>query len=97
MAYAYDIINWLKSKYELSSTETTPRQFVFYDKNKRLRVVFDASGYVSYTDLAQTPFIPATQSVTYSLNSEFKVHTRSVKKPNNVPSYYNLRVPTFDR
>lgn len=52
------ILSWLKSDYTLSSTESTNKQYVFYDNGKRLRVVFDASGYVSYTDSEQTPFTP---------------------------------------
>ena len=53
------ILSWLKSDYLLSSTESTNKQYVLYDDGKRLRVVFDASGYVSYTDSEQKPFTPA--------------------------------------
>lgn len=59
MTNASAILSWLKSDYMLSSTESSNRQYVFYDKEKRLRVVFDASGYVSYTDSEQKPFTPA--------------------------------------
>ena len=60
MTNASAILSWLNSDYTLSTTESTNRQYVFYDKEKRLRVVFDASGYVSYTDSEQKPFTPAS-------------------------------------
>lgn len=62
MSHAKDILNWLQSKYIKNAAESTNSQYVFYDKTKRMRVVFDASGYVSYTDTEQTPFTPATSS-----------------------------------
>lgn len=35
---------------------------VFYDKLNRMKIVFDASGFVSYTDSEQSPFTPASSS-----------------------------------
>lgn len=65
MDYASDIIKWLKDRYNHSEAESSPSQYVFYDTTKRLRVVFDASGYVSYTDNEQIPFIPASRTAGY--------------------------------
>ena len=94
MDYANDIIAWLKSKYVLSTTETTNRQYVFYDKLNRMRIVFDASGYVSYTDSEQVPFTPASQPVS-KLN---QIKTSNVSaKPKTTPKYYNLRIPSFSK
>lgn len=57
-----DILTWLKSKYVLNKQESSNTQMVFYDKLNRMKIVFDASGYVSYTDSEQTPFTPASAS-----------------------------------
>lgn len=60
MKNAADILAWLKSKYHLSAAESSDSQYVLYDDTKRMRIVFDAQGYVSYTDTEQTPFVPAS-------------------------------------
>lgn len=60
MSYTKDILNWLQSKYTKSAAESTNSQYVFYDKFRRIKVIFSATGYVSYTDTEQTPFTPAT-------------------------------------
>ena len=73
MKNANDILTWLKSNYTFSTSESTKSQYVLYDKTKRMRIVFDASGYVLYTDSKQTPFTPSTSS--YS----------SMSKKNNPP------------
>lgn len=52
-----DIYNYLNSRYDLSSSESSRSQYVFYDNGKRMKIVYDASGYVSYTDSQQTPFV----------------------------------------
>lgn len=57
-----DILTWLKSKYVLNKQESSNTQMVFYDKLNRMKIVFDASGFVSYTDSEQTPFTPASSS-----------------------------------
>ncbi|MGN0230373.1 MAG: hypothetical protein ACI4BH_11250 [Muribaculaceae bacterium] len=62
MSNVADILKWLKAKYVLNTEESTKSEYVFYDKTNRLRVVFNASGYVSYTDKQQLPFTPASQS-----------------------------------
>lgn len=90
MNSAKDIITWLKSKYVLSSTETTNRQYVFYDQSKRMRIVFDATGYVSYTDTKQTQFTPASKSIP-SLNWIKSADKNATPKLNH--KFYNLRIP----
>ena len=57
-----DILTWLKSKYILNKQESSSTQMVFYDKLNRMKIVFDASGFVSYTDSEQSPFTPASSS-----------------------------------
>lgn len=65
-AYLYEsvdqksVYNYLNYKYKKADTECTKSQYVFYDAEKRLKVVFDASGYVSYTDTQQTPFVSSS-------------------------------------
>lgn len=92
MSYANDIISWLKSKYVISTEESSNTQIVFYDNANRMRIVFDASGYVSYTDSKQTPFTPASAAL-HSLD-RIKNGQNNVK-PNVTPKYYNLKVPTL--
>lgn len=92
MNYANDILTWLKSKYNLSANESTNRQYIFYDKSNRMRIVFDASGYVSYTDSQQTPFTPASKSI--SALSKIKT-IESASKPKYVSRYFNLKVPAL--
>lgn len=60
MSHASEILDWLKSAYTMESSECTSSQYVFYDSDKRLKVVFSATGYVSYTDSLQKPFTPAS-------------------------------------
>ncbi len=62
MNNANEILAWLKSKYVLNNQESSRTQMVFYDKLHRMRIVFDASGYVQYTDSEQTPFTPGSAS-----------------------------------
>ena len=57
-----NILTWLKSKYILNKQESSSTQMVFYDKLNRMKIVFDASGFVSYTDSEQSPFTPASSS-----------------------------------
>ena len=59
-----DILAWLKSKYVLSEQESGSTQRVYYDKQNRVRIVFDPSGYVRYTDRGQTPFTPGGRVLT---------------------------------
>lgn len=72
MSRSKDILTWLKSKYIFNSAESTNSQYVFYDKNERLKVVFDTSGYVSYTDRSQIPFTPADTKTKTSTPSQIK-------------------------
>ncbi|NPD91716.1 hypothetical protein [Xylanibacter muris] len=72
MSSAKDILTWLKSKYILNSSESNNSQYVFYDKSNRLKVVFSATGYVSYTDKSQTPFTPADSKSSYITPSQIK-------------------------
>ena len=81
MKDAKAILSWLKSKYTLSSSECSPSRYVFYDAGKRMRIVFDASGYVSYTDSEQTPFVPASSSSNMSTKiASFRHNDIVVKK-----------------
>lgn len=59
MSYKQEILTWLKAKYNVASTESSNTQYVFYDDEGRIKVVYDVSGYVSYTDKWQTAFTPA--------------------------------------
>ena len=52
-----DVYTYLNTKYVQSVSERTSTQYVFYDKTRRQRIVFDKSGYVSYTDSEQKPFV----------------------------------------
>lgn len=95
MKDAADILTWLKSKYTLSDTESTNSQYVLYDNTRRMRIVFDATGYVSYTDSEQTPFTPATSSQNIS-----KQH-RSIAKSHSASDtrrrIYIPKIPEFVR
>jgi len=92
MNNANEILSWLKSRYNISTTETTRSQYVFYDKTKRMRIVFDASGYVSYTDSEQIPFTPATTYSSMPLkNRPLQQRTAIVKKQNTI------RIPELNR
>lgn len=92
MNYAQDILNWLKNKYIISTKETTNSQYVFYDKGNRMRIVFDASGYVSYTDTMQKPFTPASRSIP---KIDHRQSNRVIKKDKSINKYCNLRIPVF--
>ncbi|MCM1439389.1 MAG: hypothetical protein NC131_09365 [Roseburia sp.] len=93
MKNANDILTWLKSKYTLSTAESTNSQYVLYDKTKRMRIVFDASGYVSYTDTEQTPFTPSTSSY-----SAMPPKGRTLqKKTSKVKKQNIIRVPELTR
>lgn len=92
MSNSNDILNWLKSKYTLSANESTKSQYIFYDKNNRLRVVFDSSGYVSYTDSQQTPFTPATRSLADTMtipSGKYQAKSEASK------SRFYLKAPVF--
>lgn len=88
-----DIISWLKSKYALSNSESTNSQYVLYDKTKRMRIVFDASGYVSYTDTEQRSFTPATFSY-----SAIPLKSRTLQtKPSIIKKQNIIRIPELNR
>lgn len=88
MNYANDILTWLKSRYVLSTSETNKSKYVFYDKQNRIRVVFDLTGYVSYTDTEQKPFTPASKSDPYFDRSKI---AKSVERPNSAQMFDNLK------
>lgn len=81
------ICTWLESRYTLASDESTKNQYVYYDKTKRMRIVFDLSGYVSYTDSEQTPFIPA------STNMPAKVVAPQINEQQTNASRISIRFP----
>lgn len=54
-----EVTKWLNAIYVYAPKESTTSQTIYYDASRRVRVVLDASGYVSYTDSAQKPFTPA--------------------------------------
>lgn len=98
MEYAEDIVTWLKSRYVLSTEETTSTQYVFYDNLNRMRVVFDASGYVSYTDTAQTPFTPASGTMSMSSPDMEKIQPLKLSRTaKEVSPAFNLRIPVLNR
>lgn len=92
MNNAKEILAWLKYKYTISAAESTRSQYVLYDKTKRMRIVFDASGYVSYTDTQQTPFTPAATA--YSANHQPNASVKS--RPASIAPKI-IRVPELER
>lgn len=52
----YDVIQvkkFLGRYYEIAEDECTNRQLIYYSADKRIKVIFDASGYVAYIDSEQ--------------------------------------------
>ncbi len=52
-----DVWNYLTGRYYLSDIESSSDEYVFYDDEHRIRLVFSLYGTIQYTDLEQTPYV----------------------------------------